>query len=41
MLGAAARLKEHYPESQFILPLADTVETEMINRIRQDYAVPV
>jgi len=41
MLGAAVLLKESYPEVQFILPLADTVDPRTVDQIIQMYPVSV
>ncbi len=41
MLSAAVLLKENYPEAQFILPLADTVDPRMVDQIIRTYPLPV
>lgn len=41
MLGAAIHVKEEYAEAQFILPLADTVDPQMVDRIIRAYPVSV
>ena len=41
MLGAAVLLKESYPEAQFILPLADTVDPRTVDQLIQMYPVSV
>ena len=41
MLSAAVLLKENYPEAQFILPLADTLDPRMVDQIIRTYPLPV
>ena len=41
MLGASVLLKEKYPDAQFILPLAETVDAHMVEQILQASPPPV
>ncbi len=41
MLEAAALLVRDFADAQFVLPLAETIDPLMVDRIRQNYTVPV